>query len=211
MDRILSRLTSNRKRSATEKQIKQNPWFFKIRDSSKSHEIILRGFCYCFFIVIVLPREKDARAFSLPELEYNLSLLFDMSESEIVQVDKQYVNCYCVVYQLYCMLTYAHYSAMYWPHLNSFFYILYTAERQPETINLCHPTLPYICRYYTNCTQLNCTTVNSISRVKYKTFHCAELDEMKSVSLHLGRSILVYTSFCFYFFVSDFATKGTSL
>ena len=100
----------------------------------KTHEINLRGFCYCFFIVIVLPREKDARAFSLPELEYNLSLLFDMSESEIVQVDKQYVNCYCVVYQLYCMLTYAHYSAMYWPHLNSFFYILYTSERQPESI-----------------------------------------------------------------------------
>ncbi|CAB4018567.1 tuftelin-interacting 11-like, partial [Paramuricea clavata] len=37
----------------------------------------------------VLSQVKDDRAFSLPELEYNLNLLLDLSESEIVQVDKQ--------------------------------------------------------------------------------------------------------------------------
>ena len=38
---------------------------------------------------LVSSREKDERAFSMPELEYNLNLLLDLSESEIVQADKQ--------------------------------------------------------------------------------------------------------------------------
>ena len=40
--------------------------------------------------------EKQQRAFAVPELEYNLKLLLDLSESEIIQIDRQYADIFFI-------------------------------------------------------------------------------------------------------------------
>ena len=43
---------------------------------------------------VAAEEEKKQRAFAVPELEYNLKLLLDLSESDIVQIDRQYVDIF---------------------------------------------------------------------------------------------------------------------
>ena len=50
--------------------------------------------------------EKQERAFAVPELEYNLKLLLDLSESEIIQIDRQYVHGFTFSYRFGAELSY---------------------------------------------------------------------------------------------------------
>ena len=67
--------------------------------------LLVMGSCFSLLVLsTAAEEEQQQRAFAVPELEYNLKLLLDLSESEIIQIDRQYAHIFSIVKLILCRL-----------------------------------------------------------------------------------------------------------